>query len=170
MPRSVQRMRGMVEGELRKGEELQHAVPVWIGGTYVPFLGSIVVAVALAAGMASALGANGLIVTAVGAATGALTGRYIALRAVGDHPLDAAALQVFLGVTRKRVLIYEPRSWGKPGRLLASIPRGQVGDIVLVQGNFLRPSRLSFLAPNGLHTYECSGLWNVDDIVEALGR
>jgi hypothetical protein len=170
VPRSVQRMSGMVEGELREGETLLHALPVWIGGTFVPFLGSIIVGVALAAGMASALGANGLIVTALGAAAGALAGRYVAMRAVAQHPLDAAALQVFLGITKQRVLIYEPRSWGKPGRVLDSIPKGQVGDVELRQGNILRPSRVSFLAPNGLHTYECSGLWNVDDIIEALAR
>ena len=167
-PRTVVRVQRMLEPELRKGETVQHALPVWIGGTYVPFLGSIVGAVALGAGMASGLGANGLVITALGAAVGAVTGRFIAQRAARDHPVDARALQVFLGVTQRRVLVYEARSWGKPARLLESIPLGQVGDVHLVKGNFFRPARLIFLAPNGMHTYEFSGLWDVSDVVEAL--
>jgi hypothetical protein len=168
-PRSMQRMDRMVEKDLRKGEELVAALPVWIGGTYIPFLGSIIVAVALAASMASALAANSLIITALGAAIGAVVGRYVAQHAARDHPVDAQALQVMLGVTPSRVLIYEPRSLGKPGRLLDSFSIDQVGDLTLDKGNFIRPTRLSFLAPRGLHTYEFSGLWHVADVVAALG-
>lgn len=169
VPRTVIRVQRMLQPELRKGETVQQALPVWVGGTYVPFLGSIVVAVALAAGMASGLGANGLVITALGAAVGALTGRYVAQRAASHHPLDARALQVFLAVTQRRVMLYEARTWGKPARLLDSIPLGQVGDVQLAAGNFFRPARLAFLAPNGVHTYEFSGLWDVADVVEALG-
>jgi hypothetical protein len=51
---------------------------------------------------------------------------------------------------------------------LDSFPTGQVGDVTLRTGNFLRPARLSFLAPRGLHSYEFSGLWDVTGFVEAL--
>ena len=74
-----------------------------------------------------------------------------------------------LGSTQRRVLIFEPRSLGKPGRLLDSFPIGQVGDLTLEKGNFIRPTRMSFLAPDGLHTYEFSGLWQVADVIAALG-
>ena len=168
IPRTVVRLQRMLERELRKGESVEQALPVWIGGTYVPFLASIVVAVGLAAGMASSTGANGLVVTALGAAVGAATGRAIALRAARSHPVEARALQVFLAVTQRRVLVYEARSWGKPARLLDSFPHGQIGEVQLEGGNFVRPTRLSFLAPSGIHTYEFSGLWNVDEFVAAL--
>ena len=168
IPRTVVRVQRMLENELRKGESIEQALPVWIGGTYVPFLASIVVAVGLAAGMASSIGANGLIVTALGAAVGAAAGRAIALRAARSHPVDARALQVFLVVTQRRVLVYESRSWGKPARILDSFPPGQTGEVQLDKGNFIRPTRLTFLAPRGVHAYEFSGLWDVDDFVAAL--
>ena len=168
VPRSVGRMSTMVDEELRRGEKLTAALPVWIGGTYVPFLGSIVVAVGLAAGLASGLQANALIVVALGAFVGAVTGRWLANRAAADHPVQSRALQLFVGITDHRVLIYEPKTWGKPGSLLAAIPTNDVGDVTLVKGNFIRPSRLSFLTARGLHEYEFSGLWDVDEFVDAL--
>ncbi len=167
-PRAVVRMERMVGDELRRGETVQQALPVWIGGTYVPFLGTIVVAAALSAGMASAIGLNGLIVTGLGAAIGAVVGRALAKRGARDHPFEADALQVYIGVTRQRVLIYEPQSLGKPGRLLDSFPLGRVGSVEFVKGNFLRPSRLLFFAPDGEHVYEFPGLWNPEGLLHAL--
>ncbi len=166
--RSVARIERMVESELRRGERVEAALPVWIGGTYVPFLSSIVVGVALAAGLATSLGGSGLVITALGAAIGAASGRAVALRAVRQHPVDADALQVFLAVTQFRLVVYEARSWGKPGRLLDSMLRSDIGDVALQTGNFLRPTQLSFLTSSGLHAYEFSGLWDVEDLLTAL--
>ncbi len=168
VPRSVARLSSMVGDELRRGEKVGAALPAWIGGTYVPFLGSIVIAVALAAAMASGLGANGLIVSALGAFVGAVVGRWLAKRAAADHPVQARALQVFLGVTDRRVLVFEPKTWGKPAAMLAEFPVRSVHDVALSKGGFIRPSRLSFLTPHGQHEYEFSGLWDVSDFIDAL--
>jgi hypothetical protein len=168
-PRTVLRAQQLLEKELHKREKVVAALPVWLGGAYVPFLGSIVVAVALAAGLASALGASGLVVAALGAAVGAIAGRWVAMRAVSDHPVDAQALQVILAATDTRVMVYEPKSWGKPGRLLDAFPVSRVADVHFTKGGLLRPSRLEFLAPDGHHRYEFSGLWNIDSTLEALG-
>ncbi len=168
VPRTVIRMATMVEDELRRGEKLKAALPTWIGGTYVPFLASIVAAAGLAAAMAPGLGANSLIVTALGAAFGAIVGRWLAMRAAAEHPVDSRALQVFVGATDRRVLVYEPKGWGKPGRLLASISLRDIGDVSVEKGGFVRPSRLEFLTSGGPHRYEFSGLWDVHEFLQAL--
>ncbi len=168
VPRTVIRMATMVEGELRRGEKLDAALPTWIGGTYVPFLASIVAGAGLAAAMAPGLGANSLIVTALGAAFGAIIGRWLAMRAAAGYPIDSRALQVFVGATNMRVLVYEPKSWGKPGRLLATIPLRDIGNVSFEKGGFVKPSRLEFLTPDGPHQYEFSGLWDVRRFLAAL--
>lgn len=159
----------MLGPELRKGETVLEALPVWLGGAYVPFLGSIIAAVALAAAMASAVGSGTLVIVGLGAAVGAFAGRRIALRAIEDHPVDSQALQVILAVTERRVLIQQPRSWGRAASLLDAVPVDRVGDVHFKKGGILRPSRLEFLAPDGHHVYEFSGLWNVESTVKALG-
>lgn len=168
VPRSADRLASMMGKDLRRGERIRAALPVWIGGTYVPFLGSIIVAVALAAGMASGLGAGGLVFAAGGAMVGAVVGRWVAKRAAADHPVDARALQVFIGVTDRRFLVFEPKTWGKPAALLTSFPVKEVADVRLFKGGFIRPSRLHFLSPQGEHVYEFSGLWDVEELIAAL--
>lgn len=168
-PRSVVRLQNMASAELRKGERVVQAAPMWLGGAYVPFLGTIVLAVALASVAASATNLNRLVVVAAGAAIGAFAGRQLAMRATRDLPVDARALQVYLGITDRRVIVFEPRSWGKPARLLASFPVSQVGQVQFVKGNFIRPSRLTFLTSTGEHRYEFSGLWDVSSLLAALG-
>ncbi len=168
--RSAARLQAMAGDELRKGERIGAAIPVWLGGTYVPFLGTIVLAVVLASVAASAVAINRLVTIAIGAAIGAYVGRQLALRASRDHPVRARALQVFLGATERRVIVFEPRSWGKPATLVAAFPLGQVAHLEFQKGGLVRPSRLSFLTPAGEHRYEFSGLWDVDSLLEALGR
>ncbi len=168
IPRSVTRLQAMVGDELRKGERVVQAAPMWLGGTYVPFLGSIVLGVATASAAASAIAVNRLVVVALGAALGAFVGRRLAVRAARDHPVDAKALQVYVGVTDRRLIVFEPRSWGKPARLLASFPTSQVGNVAFVKGGIFRPSRLSFFMSAGEHRYEFSGLWDVESLLDAL--
>lgn len=158
----------MAGAELRKGERVVQAAPMWLGGAYVPFLGAIVLAVAIASAAASVVDLNRLVVVAGGAALGAFAGRQLAMRATRDLPIEARALQVYLGVTDRRVIVFEPRSWGKSARLLASFPVSQVGHVQFVKGNFIRPSRLTFLTSAGEHRYEFSGLWDVSSLLDAL--
>jgi hypothetical protein len=166
--RSVQRMTAMAADDLHKHEQILAALPVWIGGGYVPFLGAIVGGVALAAATASAVGANVLIFGALGAFAGTLVGRRLAKRGTADHPVEAAALQVMLGVTRQRVLVFEPKAWGKPARMLLTFPVKDVGGVTLEKGGFFKPTRLGFLTSQGEHRYEFSGLWEVDEFVDAI--
>jgi hypothetical protein len=168
-PRSAARLQAMAGAELRKGERVVQAAPMCLGGAYVPFLGTIVLAVAIASAAASVVDLNRLVVVAGGAALGAFAGRQLAMRATRNLPIDARALQVYLGVTDRRVIVFEPRSWGKPARLLASFPASQVGQVQFVKGNFIRPSRLSFLTSTGEHRYEFSGLWDVSSLLDSLG-
>ena len=142
---------------------------MWLGGTYVPFLGTIIAAVLVAAAAASTVAVNSLIIVGLGGALGAYVGRQLALRAARDHPVEARALQVFLGVTDDRVIVFEPRSIGKPGRLLSAFPVSQVGNLEFRKGGFFRPSRMSFFTPVGEHRYEFSGLWDVSTLLDALG-
>lgn len=168
--RSATRLQEMVGSDLRKSERVRAAAPVWLGGTYVPFLGTIIVAVVLASAAASAVSFNRLVVVALGAALGAYVGRQLARRGSRDHPVRARALQVFLGVTDNRVIVFEPRSIGKPSSLLAAFPVSQVANVEFRKGGLFRPSRISFLTPAGDHHYECSGLWDVSALLTALGQ
>jgi hypothetical protein len=52
--------------------------------------------------------------------------------------------------------------------MLADFPVRDVHDVALSKGGFIRPSRLSFLTPEGLHEYDFSGLWDVSDFTDAL--
>jgi hypothetical protein len=160
----------MAGSELRKTERVRAAAPVWLGGTYIPFLGTIIVAVLLSSAAASAVSFNRLIVIAIGAALGAYAGRQLAMRGSRDHPVRARALQVFLGVTDNRVIVFEPRSIGKEARLLTAFPVSQVADVEFRKGGFFRPSRLTFLTPAGQHRYVFSGLWDVSTLLSALGK
>jgi len=168
VPRSTVRLQEMASRQLQKGEKVQQAAPMWLGGAYVPFLATIVVAVAVASVAASAVSGSRLVVVALGGAVGALVGRWLARRATRDLPLDARALQVYLGVTDRRVIVFEPRSWGRPARLLASFPTSDVAAVTFAKGGFVRPSRLAFLTSAGEHRYEFSGLWEVGPLLAAL--
>lgn len=160
----------MISRELAKSETLAAAIPVWIGGTYVPFLGSIVLGVTLFAIAGPALGAPGLVSAALGAAVGAVVGRRLARHRSVDEPVRSRALQVFLGVTDRRVLIYEPQGFGKPGKLLAAFPTSTVSNVRFEPGGILRPGRLAFGVAGVEQTYEFSGLWNIEAVLAALAR
>ncbi len=153
---------------LRKGERVEFGLPVWIGGTYVAFLGSLVVAIAVAAALSPTVGGGGLVFVALAAAAGALAGRWLAQRRSAGHPIRSQALQVFVGLTDRRLLVYEPRSWGKPGRLLAEYPRSAITAASFSRGGLIRPSRLELVIAGHPHLYEFSGWWDVTAFVEAV--
>ena len=169
VPRSTQRMKPMVAKELAKHEELRAAVPVWIGGTYVPFLGGVVIGIAVGTTVAASAGGQNIVFAALGGAIGAVVGRWFGRRRSVNHPVRSRALQVFLGVTSMRVLIHEPSGFGKPGKLLAAFPIAQMSNITVDQGGILRPSRLSFGVSAVEQIYEYSGLWNISEVLAALG-
>ena len=168
VPRSLVRMQPMIARELATSEKLEAAIPVWIGGTYVPFLGSIMLGVVVFATVGPALGGPGVVSAALGAAVGAVAGRWLARRRSADEPVRSRALQVFLGVTNRRVLVYEPKGFGKEGKLLAAFPVASVSNVRFEPGGILRPGRLAFGVAGVEQTYEFSGLWNVDSVLEAL--
>ncbi len=169
VPRSTQRMKPMVAKELTKHEELRAAVPVWIGGTYVPFLGGVVIGIAVGATVGASAGGQNIVIAALGGAIGAVVGRWFGRRRSANHPVRPRALQIFFGVTSKRVLLHEPSGFGKPGKLLTEFPIAEMGNITVDQGGILRPSRLSFEVSAVEHTYEYSGLWNIAEVLAALG-
>jgi hypothetical protein len=161
-------MHPMIAPELAKTEKLEAAIPVWIGGTYVPFLGCILVGVVVFATLGPAFGGPGVVSAALGAAIGAVAGRWLARRRSADEPVRSRALQVFLGITNRRVLIYEPKGFGKDGKLLAAFPVSTVSNVRFEPGGILRPGRLAFGVAGVEQTYEFSGLWNVEAVLEAL--
>lgn len=167
--RSVPRFEGIAKSKLKKGEIVEAALPVWLGGTYLPFFASIVVGVAAGSVVSSGFGNGGILYAIGGAAVGAFVGNFLAKRKARDHPVEASRLQVYLAVTGRRILVHENGSMGRPGGLRSELDRKSLESATVKKGGFFRPTRLALTIEGTEYVYEYSGLWRVPGILDELG-
>lgn len=167
--RSVPRFEGIASSHLKKGEVVEAALPVWLGGTYLPFFLSIVFGVALGSVASSATGSGAFWIPIAGGLIGGFVGNFIARRRLLRHPVEAGRLQVYLAVTNKRILVHENGGMGRPGGLRSELSLKALESASVRRGGFFKPARLSLTANGEEYTYEYSGLWRVPGILEKLG-
>ena len=167
--RSVPRFEGIAKSHLKKGETVEAALPVWLGGTYMPFFLSIVVGVAAGSVAGSGIGNGSILYTIGGAIVGALVGNFLARRKAVEHPIDAGRLQVYLAVTGRRILVHENGGMGRPGGLRSEADLKSLDTATVRKGGFFRPTRLTLTIEGTDYPYEYSGLWRVPGLLEALG-
>ncbi len=167
--RSVERFEGVAKSHLKKGETVEVALPVWLGGTYMPFFLGIVVGVAVGSIASSATGSGAVLVPLAGGVLGGFAGNLLAKRRAREHPVPATRLQVYLAITDRRILVHENGRVGRPGGLRTELSRRDLQSARLRRGGFFRPTRLTLVVGDTEYPFEYSGLWRVPALLDAVG-
>ena len=167
--RSIERFEGIASSHLKKGETVAAALPVWLGGTYLPFFLSIVFGVGLGSVLSSAIGSGSVLIPIGGGVVGAIVGNFLGKRKARAHPVPAGRLQVYLAVTNRRILVHENGGMGRPGGLRSDIDLKALESATVKRGGFFRPTRLTLTIAGEDHSFEYSGLWRVPNLLEHVG-
>lgn len=167
--RSIPRFEGIASSHLKKGETVQAALPVWLGGTYMPVVVGLIGGTMAGSVISNIVGERSIWLLLIGGVIGVYIGMFISGRRLRQHPVTANRRQVYLAVTDRRILIHENGSMGKPGGLRSELNRKALESTQFKRGGFFRPHRLTLTANGVDYRYEYSGLWRVPNLLESLG-